>query len=1202
MPNDAMITYIHSLNESEAVTLARALIYAEAGRLGLPTTHFSMSGRVQAADQGIDGRSNFALGSGALLPLGPCVWQVKSGVKVPSATTEFDPDKHGALIKAIKNGSDYVLFWTKDVVDPTRQTVTDKFTQAVGAIRPRAKVHVLFADNIESFCFVHMAILALNPAAPLRGVLTFDRWGLAKKFREIEYKSDDVRAEMLAAIRYHVRTEDPEITSINLYGDTGVGKSRLVFEALAADDIAPRVIVARDPHHLDPHLLSSVIQSDNRRMVLVVDDCTADQRRQLVQDADMARGRIRLITVGARYTREAQPADSGFLDLGPLEIAACKEIALAEGVGPEIADRIASLTEGYPKLASVLAAAIRHGGPGAEIGERIRGERVGSVLATMLDDERDIAMLGVLSLFERLGFDDGLSEETVIACEAFGLDEREFRRVVRRETGRFVSAAGRYRQVTPLLFAVWLATKRIRKEPRFSDILKQLPESLRDRIIDQMKSFAGDSVVSDALKNVIDARSFSLGVLEGVDEGSARLIHVAAIVDPPLGLEAIERIVHGRSIDELRSGLVHGRRSLVYALEVLLWFEETFERAADILVQLALAENEHWSNNSVGILQGVFRVHLGGTGASYDKRLHWARRAFVEFPESIRLIVPAIGVSFNPHETRIATDFASRTAPPEWRPESVDQEIATRRQAWQFLMELAADDAYRDLVGEAVAGNLRSAVLRGLLEDVLEDVPSFGWSTKVRVAMNESLGNAIEYDGLPDSVLARLAALRSFLIGSAPEDRLRYLFQIEGWRFHDYGIEKESEAPELLEEIAGYLVGQGLEYCISLANRLNEGSPGAVSTLYDKLAGELDFDERLVYGIDELPEPSEEALIGAFAGLARQHGDAWATSFLTRWLNPRRGHLVVRAAHTVQASKAIARLSIEAVQEGIAQRSDLRSFLYGAWTRALPEHSVARIVDVLGSSTDVHDIEHALGIGSQWLDDHDDVTLSELQDVLKDLLQQSARVRDTHSAMLSLYREKVSNRISLPPVSRRDVLVAILSKAGRGARSSDLGLLDQLTREDPQLAVEVVLTAVLGDGPEDLRGLWLEDEHLLSRVASAAPEDVMRSALDAVPADRWRELVSHIDFGVSRPNWLIDLFVGAETDDVTRARAAYAFMYPARAYWDLESSYITTRRDAANEWLKDPGTPTMTTVWLRDVIAELNARIEKALLSEAEER
>jgi len=105
LPNDAMITYIHSLNESEAVTLARALIYAEAGRLGLPTTHFSMSGRVQAADQGIDGRSNFALGSGALLPLGPCVWQVKSGVKVPSATTEFDPDKHGALIKEGYSGA-----------------------------------------------------------------------------------------------------------------------------------------------------------------------------------------------------------------------------------------------------------------------------------------------------------------------------------------------------------------------------------------------------------------------------------------------------------------------------------------------------------------------------------------------------------------------------------------------------------------------------------------------------------------------------------------------------------------------------------------------------------------------------------------------------------------------------------------------------------------------------------------------------------------------------------------------------------------------------------------------------------------------------------------------------------------------------------------------------------------------------------------
>jgi hypothetical protein len=46
-----IIPWIRDHGEGEAVTLARTLIYAEAGRLGLPLGEFSMSGRVKAKDQ-----------------------------------------------------------------------------------------------------------------------------------------------------------------------------------------------------------------------------------------------------------------------------------------------------------------------------------------------------------------------------------------------------------------------------------------------------------------------------------------------------------------------------------------------------------------------------------------------------------------------------------------------------------------------------------------------------------------------------------------------------------------------------------------------------------------------------------------------------------------------------------------------------------------------------------------------------------------------------------------------------------------------------------------------------------------------------------------------------------------------------------------------------------------------------------------------
>jgi hypothetical protein len=89
MPDLRVIPWIRELTESEAVNLARSLIHAEAGRLGLPITDFEMSGRVKARDQGIEGRTAFPLDSSALLPSGPRVWQVKSGPTPPSAEKEF---------------------------------------------------------------------------------------------------------------------------------------------------------------------------------------------------------------------------------------------------------------------------------------------------------------------------------------------------------------------------------------------------------------------------------------------------------------------------------------------------------------------------------------------------------------------------------------------------------------------------------------------------------------------------------------------------------------------------------------------------------------------------------------------------------------------------------------------------------------------------------------------------------------------------------------------------------------------------------------------------------------------------------------------------------------------------------------------------------------------------------------------------------
>jgi hypothetical protein len=125
----------------------------------------------------------------------------------------------------------------------------------------------------------------------------------------------------------------------------------------------------------------------------------------------MARGRIRLITIGSRYSRERQPTDSRYLELLPLEAAASKQIALTVGLAEQDADLVAEYTEGYPGLALTFARAIHYGEAGGSLIERVRShEEIGSVLSRLLPQD-DVLPLGMLALFEKLGFDGDLAQE-----------------------------------------------------------------------------------------------------------------------------------------------------------------------------------------------------------------------------------------------------------------------------------------------------------------------------------------------------------------------------------------------------------------------------------------------------------------------------------------------------------------------------------------------------------------------------------------------------------------------------------------------------------------------------------------------------------------------------------------------------------------------------------------------------------------------
>jgi hypothetical protein len=180
--NEALdiIGWIRQLSATEAVALARALLNAEASICNLPLSSVSMSGRVNVGDEGVDGRSEFPVESSPLLPSGDCVWQVKSGMSPPSATDEFKT-AHAELRTAISAGSDYVLFWTFDPVDPTLTTTRTSVRAQVESLREEANCHFLFAEQIERLCLRHWGVLANLSRLPMSGLMPLPQWNELEK-------------------------------------------------------------------------------------------------------------------------------------------------------------------------------------------------------------------------------------------------------------------------------------------------------------------------------------------------------------------------------------------------------------------------------------------------------------------------------------------------------------------------------------------------------------------------------------------------------------------------------------------------------------------------------------------------------------------------------------------------------------------------------------------------------------------------------------------------------------------------------------------------------------------------------------------------------------------------------------------------------------------------------------------------------------
>ena len=1107
-----------------------------------------------------------------------------------------------------------MLFWTNDPTDKQRTAVTTAFTNSVKKIRADANVVPIFADEIEQLCYQHVAVLAQHGPMPITGLVGLEVW--ARGFSPIEFEPDAPRLAAIGAIRQHVAVRD-EPNAILVYGDTGVGKSRLVYEALSQDGVRERVLVAPDPIGWHQGLLSDIANTPGSSLILVVDDCDADERRRLNNLVGLCQGRIRLITTGPRATRERAVEDRRRLELPPLEAQASKNIALSKGLDEQQASLVASLTEGYPGLADALAIALANGAPDSTLLERIRADdAIGPVLATLISDD-EVPALGLVALFERIGFEGDLALELRLACEVFGIDEASVRGVADRELQRFVSTAGRYRRVTPRIFAVWLAARFLElRSTTIADELDRLPEVLRERIVDQMRQFAGDPVVSRTLGVLLEGAPFTEGAIADVDDGAARLIHVASIVDPQTAMLTIERIMKGVTTEQLAS-VRSGRRDLIQAIEVLLWSDDLFERAATAALRLAIAENEQWSNNATGTVQGMYRVFLGGTGADYVRRINWTREALETYGQSAtRIVIRGLASAFDPHETRFATDFGGRVPPIEWRPATFAEEVAARMSAWELLIKIARDDSdSREAVARTLAQGLRTALLRGVPTEVLASLGRVEWPARGRAELIEALNHARTYDEPDPELDAKILERITQLAGDGIQKRADYVFAASVWELSEDLDERVAGLPGPLVDLVEEAAVGGVSVWRQIIEIASDGNADTASRFFEELAKRapsVEFELEL----EALSQPPLPALVGYLATVDAVD----PVVVLERWTaSEDLGKAVLQAIHLLPATNVLAALAIKAVKQGLAPAEELGHFLYGAWTRPLSADAVAGVLELLveairnqvrvADDSRVHrTLDQALGIADQWTE----VTPvpnagNRLRSALTDLLAISEAAVGTPggSAMVDLHVGNIVPRLGLTTAERLEMLLRRLQSLHSYPSDYVLKELDELSRAEPAVVVPAIVEFLKAsaDGSFHRWSLWLDDAKVLSRIQRVAgPDQLLPLVTDIDDPKILSQLVGHIAFDTDEPDPLLVAILGRSDDAELRGAATFRFMHPHSTSWGPESDNLKGRREMASRWSAFPGQPRLFTEWLAGVVEALDRAIRLAELREAEER
>lgn len=704
---------ISSFEPKQAVKFFRDLVWASASNAGIQAdTHVNLN--IYTSDGGIDAevKDEFEVevteaDDTNLIPEGRTGYQIKTGSKPSSSDCKSELLNNDDEIKPyvkdiVLSGGNYVYVTFSQLTSENREErisaienqLSDKGYDDCDVYLFATSQLVQFANQFPGLIFKYTSVEG--------GGIDIETWSERRTIRVPEtYVETDERRAILEKIR-SLLTKSDEFEDIDgcpvcrVRGTSGLGKTRLVYEAVNHEQFSNRVIYADADKFEGSELATTLEVDDDREAIVILDNCSRGQHRAF-NNRYGSYNRLALITVSTDRGRVS--ADLS-LTINRTSKDKLKEILKAEyaDLPSHTVDRFAKIADGYPEMALLLAEQYTTNDTQESVVEVSDSTIFDRLLVGNEQDAPDLRdvkkVLTPFAFFDRVNWTNNQSEQEWIT-KTFDLDtdysESSISEIVQYEKDRNVLKDEEVLSLRTIPLATYLMKSALNRDPSVlsSIFYESCPSRLKWRFGERIPYANTITTVQDWSASTL-FRTEWFGKY-GFQADIGPIFRGLAEITPSEALDVLDRFIGTKERKELEK--IEGRRAILESLRRIAVWEDHFFGAARLLQKLAEAENDNqYLNNATGLFAELFSPHYGPYAptevapinrypiledllSSNDAEKH---RVGLEAAEHILSIRGSRGGGL-PHRQ------GAKPAPDLWMPESNKDRIEYFSETWKLV-------------------------------------------------------------------------------------------------------------------------------------------------------------------------------------------------------------------------------------------------------------------------------------------------------------------------------------------------------------------------------------------------------------------------------------------------------------------------------------------------------------------------------------